>query len=162
VAILFNPANPDTGPAVKGVEAATRVLGVEHHALGVRDPNELENAFAAMRKERAGALFVLGDPIFFAHRTRIVGLAAKSRLPAMYGNREFVDVGGLMFYGATLSDMYHLAATYVDKILNGAKPADLPVEQPTKYELVINLKTAKALGLTIPPSLLLRADQVIQ
>ena len=162
VAILLNPANPDTGPSVKGMETAARVLGVQHQVLEVRDPNEFDNAFVTMSKERAGALFVLGDPMFITHRTRIVGLAAKSRLPAMYGNREFVDDGGLMFYGATLSDMWHRAATYVDKILKGAKPADLPVEQPTRFELVINLKTAKALGLTIPQSVLIRADQVIQ
>ena len=162
VAILLNPANPDTGPSVKGVETAARLLGVQHRVLEVRDPNEFDNAFAAMSKERAGALIVLGDPMFMTHRTRVVGLAAKSRLPAIYGNREFVDVGGLMFYGAALSDMFHRAATYVDKILKGAKPADLPVEQPTKYQLMINLKTANALGLTIPPSLLLRADRVIE
>ena len=162
VALLFNPANPDTEPAVKRAVATAGVLGMKHHVLEVRDPNEIDNAFAAMSKERAGALFVVTDPMLTSHRTRIVGLAAKSRLPAMYGNREFVDDGGLMFYGASLHDMYHRAATYVDKILKGAKPADLPVEQPTKYALVINLKTAKALELTIPPSLLLRADQVIE
>jgi ABC-type uncharacterized transport system substrate-binding protein len=162
VALLFNPANPDTGPSVNGVEAAARVLGVEHQVLQVRDPNEFENAFAAMSKERAGALIVLADPMFLTHGTRIVGLAAKSRLPAMYGNREFVEVGGLLFYGATLSDMFRRAVAHVDKILKGAKPGDLPIEQPTKFELVINLKTAKALGLTLPPSLLRRADQVIE
>ena len=162
VAILVNPANPDTGASVKGLEAAARVLGVQHQILEVRDPNEFDNAFVAMSTEHAGALFVLGDPMFITHRTRIVGLAAKSRLPAMYPHREFVDVGGLMFYGAPLSDMWYRAATYVDKILKGARPADLPFEQPTKFEFAINLKTAKALGLTIPPSLLLRADQVIE
>lgn len=162
VAVLVNPANPDTGPAVKGLEAAAQVLGVQQQVLEVRDPNEFDNAFTAMSKERAGALFVLGDPMFITHRTRIVGLVAKSRLPAMYGNREFVDIGGLMFYGATLSDIFRRAATYVDKILKGTKPADLPVEQPMKFVLVINLKTAKALGLTIPPALLFQATEVIQ
>jgi len=162
VAILVNPANPDTGPAVKGLEAAARVLGVQPQVVEVRDPNEFDNAFTAMSKEHAGALFVLGDPMFFTHRTRIVGLAAKSRLPAMYGHREFVDIGGLMFYGATLSDMWRRAATYVDKILKGARAGDLPIEQPMKFELVINLQTAKALDLTIPPLLLFQTTEVIQ
>jgi putative ABC transport system substrate-binding protein len=162
VAILVNPANPDTGPALQDVEAAARVLGVQPQVLEVREPHEFDHAFMAMSKEGAGALFVLGDPMFFTHRTRIVGLAAQSRLPAIYGNQEFVDVGGLIFYGAPIAEMWRRAATYVDKILKGAKPADLPVEQASKYALVINLKTAKALGLTIPPVLLFQATEVIQ
>jgi putative ABC transport system substrate-binding protein len=123
---------------------------------------ELDNVFAAIESERARALMVLEDIMLDTHRTRVVELVAKSRLPAMYALRSFVDAGGLMFYGASLPNMYRRAAVYVDKILKGGKPADLPVEQPTKFELVINMKAAKALGLTIPPSLLLRADQVLE
>ena len=130
--------------------------------LEARGPNEFDGAFAAMAKERVGALLVVADSMFLLHRTRLADLAAKSRLPAAYGTRESVEAGGLMSYGASLSDLYRRAATYVNKILKGAKPGDLPVEQPTKFELVINLKTAKALGLTISPSLLQRADQVIE
>ena len=115
-----------------------------------------------MTRARAGALIVLGSSMFFTERRRLVDLAAKHRLPAVYPSREFVDAGGLMAYGANLADLHRRAATYVDKILKGTKPGDLPVERPTKFELVINLKTAKALGLTIPPSLLQRADQVIE
>ena len=122
-----------------------------------------ELAFAAIIRERAGALLVLGDAMFLLHQRRIMDLVAKSRLPAMYGLREFVDAGGgLMAYGPNFPDLFRRAATFVDKILKGAKPADLPVEQPTKFELVINLKTAKAIGLRIPQSVLIRADQVIQ
>ena len=127
-----------------------------------RDPSEFEAAFATMANKHAGALMVLTDVTFITHRKRIVELAAVSRIPAVYGEREFADAGGLMFYGASLADMYRRAAVYVDKILKGAKPADLPVEQATKFELVINLKAAKALGLRMPQSLLLRAGEVIQ
>jgi putative ABC transport system substrate-binding protein len=115
-----------------------------------------------MTKARAGALTVMGTPMFFTERRRLVDLAAKNRLPAAYGSRDYVDAGGLMAYGANQAELWRRAATYVDKILKGAKPGDLPVQQPTKFELVINLKTAKALGLTIPQSLLLRADEIIQ
>jgi putative ABC transport system substrate-binding protein len=115
-----------------------------------------------MTRERAGALYVVGDPMFVSHRRRLPELAAKSRLPAVYELKDYVGAGGLMVYGPSTLDIYRRAATYADKILKGAKPGDLPVEQPTKFELVINLKTAKALGLTIPSSLLLRADQVIE
>jgi putative ABC transport system substrate-binding protein len=129
----------------------------------VHRPDDLETALGEARKGRAEALIVLGSPFFFAHRARLVELAAKHRLPAMYFQREFVvGSGGLMSYGPNLRDLFRRAATYVDKILKGAKPADLPVEQPTKFELVVNAKTAKALGLTIPPSVLARADEVIQ
>ena len=128
----------------------------------VQDPTDLEEAFAAMTRERLGGLFVQGGPLTLSHRTRIVELAAKSQLPAIYTLREFVDAGGLMAYGGHLPDMFRRAAAYVDKILKGAKPADLPIERPMKFELVINLKTAKALGLTMPPSLLFLADEVIQ
>ncbi len=162
VAVLTNPASPNTGPFVKESEGVARALGIQLQLAQARDPSEFEAAFATMSSKRAEALMVLADVTFITHRKRIVELAALSRLPAMYGERDFVDAGGLMFYGASLTDTYRRAAVYVDKILKGAKPADLPVEQPTKFELVINLKTAKALGLTIPQPLLLRADEVIQ
>jgi putative ABC transport system substrate-binding protein len=135
---------------------------VKLQLLEVRSPNELEGAFAAMVRERAGALLVLPHPFIFAHSRRIADPAAKSRLPAVYPFRESVEAGDLMAYAANAPDMFRRAAGYMDKILRGAKPGDLPVEQPTKFELVINLKTAKALGLTIPQSILLRADEVIQ
>ena len=162
VAILSNPANAYHQLAIREVNVAARSLGVQLQLLEARGPNEFDGAFAAMAKERVGALLVLSDAIFSSHRTRLADLAARSRLPAAYGVRESVEAGGLMSYGPSLLDSYRRAATYVDKILKGAKPAELPVERPTEYELVINMKTAKALGLTIPPSLLARADQVIQ
>jgi putative ABC transport system substrate-binding protein len=135
---------------------------VQLQILKAQGPEEFDSAFAAMTRERAGALYVVGDPMLSQHRRRLAGLAAKSRLPAVYELKDHAEAGGLMAYGPSILDMYRRAATYVDKILKGAKPADLPVEQPTKFELVINLKTAKALGLTIPPSLLRRADEVIE
>jgi ABC-type uncharacterized transport system substrate-binding protein len=162
VAILSNPANPSHALAIREVRDAAPSLGVQLQLLEARGPNEFDGAFAAMAKERVGALLVMSDGIFNLHRTRLADLAARSRLPAAYGTRENVEAGGLMSYGPSLRDFYRRAATYVDKILKGATPGDLPVEQPTKFELVINLKTAKALGLTIPPSLLQRADQVIE
>jgi putative ABC transport system substrate-binding protein len=137
-------------------------LKVQLHIVEARGPAEFEGAFAAMTKERASAILVLGDTIFVFNGRQLADLAAKNRLPAMYGLREHVEAGGLMAYAASLAELSRRASTYVGKILQGAKPGDLPVEQPTKYELVINLKTAKALGLTIPPSLLGRADEVIQ
>jgi putative ABC transport system substrate-binding protein len=162
VAVLSNPAAPSLVPAIGAVKIAARSLGVQLQFLEARGPNEFDGAFAAMAKEHAGALLVLTDPVFSLHRTRLADLAAKSRLPAAYTNRLPVEAGGLMSYGPSFPDLWRRAASYVDKILKGAKPGDLPVEQPTKFELVINLKTAKALGLTIPPSLLGRADEVIQ
>jgi putative ABC transport system substrate-binding protein len=147
---------------LKGAEVAGRALGVRLQFVEVRGPADLDRAFSDMITARAGALTVLGSALFATERRRLVDLVAKNRLPAVYPWREFVDAGGLMGYGANFADLYRRAATYVDKILKGAKPADLPVEQPTKFELVINLKTAKALGLTIPQSLLGRADEVIQ
>jgi putative ABC transport system substrate-binding protein len=162
VAVLSNPANPDSGLSLKGMEVAGRALGVQFRIHEVRDPTEFDKAFEATTREGARALMVLPDPMFVSQGRRIVALSAKSRLPAMYAHREFVDAGGLMFYGASLADMWRRAATYVDKILKGAKPADLPVEQPTKFELVINLKAAKQIGLTIPPNVLARADKVIR
>ena len=162
VAVLANPATPLRGPSLQEVEAAARVLGVQLRVLDARAPAEFESAFSAMTRERVGALLVLSDAMFYDQRRRIVDLAAKSRLPGTYHRREFAEAGGLMSYGTNLADIYRRLAIYVDKILKGAKPADLPVEQPTKFELVVNLKTARALGLTVPPSILLRADQVIQ
>jgi putative tryptophan/tyrosine transport system substrate-binding protein len=161
VAVLVNPTT--TTPLVlKDLERAARALGVKIQLLEVRDPIALEDAFSLATRERAGALLVLPDPRFFAERERLVSLAAKTRLPASYEWREFAEAGGLMSYGANVAGQYRRLASYVDKILKGTKPADLPIEQPTKFELVINLKTAKALGLTIPQSFLLRADQVIE
>ena len=162
VAVLSNPALPSTPVYVKEAEGAARSLKLQLHILQARSSPEIEAAFRAMRSERVDSVFVLRDSVFFAQRAQIAALAAESRLPAVYGFREEAEAGGLMAYGPNLLQMYQRAATYVDKILKGAKPADLPVEQPTKFELVINLKTAKTLGLTIPPSLLLRADEVIQ
>ena len=163
VAFLGNPDVPHSTLAFRETQVAARVLGVELQLVEVRGKAEFESAFSAMTREHAGALIVHTPmALFFAHRKQIADLAVKNRLPAIYGNRDYVDAGGLMSYGAHLPDLYRRAATYVDKILKGAKPADLPVEQPTKFELVINLKTAKALGLTIPQSILIRADQVIQ
>ena len=162
VAVLWNPAVPTLAPAIDEVKVAARSLGVQLQLLQARGPTEFDGAFAAMVKERAGALFVITDPVFSTHRTRLTELAAKNRLPAVYTNRQPVEVGGLMSYGPSFSDLWRRGAGYVDKILKGAKPGDLPIEQPSKFELVINLKTAKALGLTIPSSLLQRAGQVIE
>jgi putative ABC transport system substrate-binding protein len=162
VAILMNPDNPVTAVFVEETRVAAQKLGVQLQALEVRNPREIEHVFDAAPGERAAGLIVFDDPVLFSHRKQIVALAAKRRLPAMYGFREFVDEGGLMSYGPDRVDHYRRTALYVDKILRGAKPADLPVEQPTKFELVINLKTAKALGLTIPPSLRLQADQLVE
>lgn len=163
VAVLSAPASsPNNAAYLRETQAAARVLGVTLQFYEVRDPKEFDGAFAAMSKARAGALLVQPHPFNFAHARRIVDLAAKSRLPAVYPFKESVEAGGLMTYAANAPDMFRRAAYYVDKILKGAKPADLPVEQPTKFELVINLKTAKALGLTIPQSVLIRADEVIQ
>jgi len=162
VAVLWNSALPAAEVALNEMQAAAVALGVELQSVKVQGPSEFENAFAAITKERTAALIVFPDPLTFIHRELIVNFAAKNRISAMSGAREFVDAGGLMSYGPNYPDMFRRAATYVDKILKGAKPADLPVEQPTRFELVINLKTAKALGLTIPQSILVRADQVIQ
>jgi putative tryptophan/tyrosine transport system substrate-binding protein len=147
---------------LKETEAAAGTLGVQLQLVDVQSPDGFDRAFATMIRERAEALLVFPSTMLFAQGRRIVALSAKHRLPSMYNAREFVDLGGLIAYGASLIDLNRRAATYVDKILKGAKPADLPVEQPTKFELVINLKTAKALGLTMPQSLLVRADELIQ
>src|SRR6266566_2908611 len=147
---------------LKEADVAARALGVRLQFVEARGPEDFDRAFSDMTTGRAGALTVLVSPMFFGERRRLVDLAAKTRLPTVFPWREYVDAGGLMAYGADLADLFRRAATYVDKILQGAKPAELPVEQPTKYELVINLKTARTLGLTIPPSLLRRADQIIE
>jgi putative ABC transport system substrate-binding protein len=165
VAVLRQPGAMDEQTEkdmLKGAEVAARALGVRLQFVEARSPADFERAFSDMTRERAGALTVRPAPMFVSGRRRLVDLAAKNRLPAVYPWREFVDAGGLMAYGPNLADLYRRAAPYVDRILKGAKPGNLPVEQPTKFELVINLKTAKALGLTIPPSLLQRADQVIE
>ena len=143
-------------------EASGLKLGLKMRAVPVRDPKEIDASFAVMAREGTDALIVLGDTLTILHRQQLVSLAMKYRLTAIYAYREFAASGGLMSYGPDLTEMFRAAAVYIDKILRGAKPADLPVEQPTKFELVINLKTAKALGLTIPQSVLLRADQIIE
>jgi putative ABC transport system substrate-binding protein len=165
VAVLWHPGSfseRTNQDMLKGTEAAARALGVQLQLVGVRGPQELNSAFSTMTKLRAEALVVFPIPGLISEWRRIVDLATKHRLPSMYTQRDFVEFGGLLAYGASITDLLRRSATHVDKILKGAKPADLPVEQPTKFELVINLKTAKALGLTIPPSLLQRADEVIQ
>jgi putative ABC transport system substrate-binding protein len=162
VAVLLNPANRAHTLWGREAEAAARALGLQLQRHGVRGPNELGGVFAAMGRERASALLILGDATFTKLRGRIAELAAQGHLPTMSGLRQYVEAGGLMSYGASVTENYRRAAYFVDRILKGAKPADLPIEQPTKFELIINLKTAKALGLTIPQSLLLRADQVIE
>jgi putative ABC transport system substrate-binding protein len=164
VAVLQNPnTHRDTHRvALRQAEDSARGLGVQLQFLEARTPSEIEAAFAAMSRQRVDGILVLRDAAFRAQRAQITALAAKHRLPAVYGLREEAEAGGLIAYGASVPHLYRRAATYVDKILKGAKPADLPVEQPAKFELVINLKTAKALGLTISASLLQRADQVIE
>ena len=163
VAVLANPGTPNYASAMHTLTGAAEALGLHLHVVELRSPDELDAAFAAKTRAGADALFVQGEPLLLdGLRGRIVDLAATSRLPAMYSWRMYVEAGGLMAYGPSLPDMHRRAAVYVDKILKGAKPADLPVEQPTKFELVINLKTAQALGLTIPPTVLFLADEVLQ
>jgi putative ABC transport system substrate-binding protein len=162
VAVLWNPDFPGTLPRWDETQIAAKALGLELHSLEVRRSEELEEAFKSALAARAGAVITLRNPIFVTQKHRLIALAARARLPAMYDEREFIDAGGLMAYGANLDELYRRTGAYADKILKGAKPGDLPVEQPTKLELVINLKTARALGLTMPPSLLLRAARVIE
>jgi putative ABC transport system substrate-binding protein len=162
IAILWDESGPGYRLAVQETEAAAKTAGFTIQSVPVRSPAGLEAAFATMVRGRAGALSIVPSPMFFPHLKRLAELAVKHRLPTVVGLREFVEAGGLVGYAADVPDLFRRAATFVDKILKGAKPGDLPVEQPTKFELVINLKTAKALGLTIPHSLLLRTDQVIQ
>jgi putative tryptophan/tyrosine transport system substrate-binding protein len=162
VAVLWNPANASSVPQLREAEVAAPALGLRLQPLEARGPDDVDLAFAAMARERAGGLIVLVDGVLIEHRTRITRLAERARIPAVYGTRELAEVGGLLFYGASPADQNRRAGTYVDKILKGAKPANLPVEQPTKFELFVNLKAAKALGLAVPQSLLVRADQVMQ
>jgi putative ABC transport system substrate-binding protein len=160
VAVLLNPDNPLHD--VKDAEAAAKLAGLQLVIVQARTPEEFPDAFVAIGKARAGAVDIWGDPVFARYRAALIDLAMKSRLPTMFKTRPDVAAGGLVAYGPDFVDLYRRAATYVDKILKGAKPAELPVEQPTKLDLVINVKTAKALGLTIAPSLLLRANQVVE
>jgi putative ABC transport system substrate-binding protein len=162
VAVLSNPADPSFALQVRQVEATARSLGIRLQHVEARGPEEFDSAFAAMARERADALLVTGTSTFLAHRTRLAEFAVKGRLPTMHSFRESVEAGGLMAYAVNMADFVGRSAVYVDKILKGAKPADLPIEQPTKFELIINLKAAKALGITVPQALVLRADEVIQ
>jgi putative ABC transport system substrate-binding protein len=165
MAVLWQPGAFGEGTVremFEEAEAAARALGVQLRFQEARGPNDFNGVFSAMTKARAGALMLLPSPIFASERRRVVDLAAKGRLPTMYYGREYAEVGGLMAYGPNYADLCRRTATYVDKILKGAKPADLPVEQPMRFEFAINMKTAKALGLTFPPTILIRADQVIQ
>ena len=161
-AVIGTSAEPSNAQMLREVEIAAGALRVQLQRIAVRGPKDIETAFRDASKGRAGAVLVLVSLVTTAHRTQLVELALKSRLPAIFPQSEFVEAGGLMYYGANVADLFWRAATYVDKILKGAKPADLPVEQPTKFELVINLKTAKQIGLTIPPNVLARADKVIR
>jgi ABC-type uncharacterized transport system substrate-binding protein len=162
VAVLGSSFEPGNTHVVREVEAAAEALGVQHLYLDLQDAKDIETAFRAASKGRANALLVLSGTIVLSQRTQIATLAIKSRLPAIYPRPEFVEDGGLMTYGPSITDLYRRAATYVDKILKGTKPADLPVEQPMKFEFIINLKAAKQIGLTIPPNVLARADKVIK
>jgi putative ABC transport system substrate-binding protein len=160
VAYFRNPATP--GTELRGMQAVAPALGLQLQFLEVRSPNDFDSAFKAALKERANALSTATNPVITGHKERIMDFAAKNRLPAIYPRSEFVDAGGLMFYGVNFLDLWRRAATYVDKILKGTQPAELPVEQPTKFEFIINLKAAKQIGLTIPPNVLARADRVIR
>jgi putative ABC transport system substrate-binding protein len=160
VAVLSHAANPGNAEYIRQGELAAQALGLQLQIVAVRDAADLDRAYGDARG--TGALIQLDDVLFTTHRRRVVELAVRNQLPAMYGFKEFVDVGGLMAYGPDWPDLYRRAASIVDKLLRGARPADLPIEQPTKFELVVNMKTAKALGLTIPQSVLVRASEVIQ
>jgi len=162
LAVLWTPTNPLHAATVRDLEELTRSRGIQIQSLKIVSPDEIEGAFRAAATGRAGAVWVVGDPMFSIHRARLATLAMDARLPTSFFGRVFVEAGGLMAYAPDFNRLYWQAASHVDKILNGAKAAELPIEDPTKFELVINLKTAKALGLTIPPSLLARADQVIE
>jgi putative tryptophan/tyrosine transport system substrate-binding protein len=162
VAVFRTSTTPGTAQALKEIELAAGAFEVKLQYLDVLDPKDLETVFRAASKGRADAVLVLGSPVAASQRTQIADLAAKNRLPAIYPQSDYMDAGGLMFYGVSVTEMFRHAATYVDKILKGAKPADLPVEQPTKFEFIINLKAAKQIGLTIPPNVLARADKVIR
>ena len=162
VAVLGNSTRPGNAQALRETELSAKAFGVRLQYLDVLSPKDIESAFQEASKGRADAVLVLASPIVFSQRAQLAELAGKSRLPAIFGSSEYADVGGLMTYGVNFPDLYRRAATYVDKILKGRKPADLPVEQPMKFEFVINLKTAKQIGLTIPPNVLVRADRVMR
>jgi len=162
VAVLWNPATPYQPKAVEDLKAVAPSLAIELSLVGVRTPEQFGAAFSALRRAHAQALYVLDAPLFFTHRATLVAMASKARLPVISGEKPFADAGGLMTYGVDYADQMHRAVEYVDRILKGSKAGDLPIEQPTKFELVINLKTAKALGITIPESIQLRADEVIR
>jgi putative tryptophan/tyrosine transport system substrate-binding protein len=162
VAVLWNAANPYSALVFKETQAAGRTLGIEVQSLEVRAPDDFDGAFEAARRQRPDALITVEDPLTASHRQRVADFTAEQQLPSLHGVREFAAAGGLMSYGASLADLFRRATGYVDKILRGAKPADLPVQQPSKFELVINLKTAKTLGLTVPLTLQASADEVIE
>jgi putative tryptophan/tyrosine transport system substrate-binding protein len=162
VAIMMNPDNPSNAIFLAETQLAARKLGIELQPSDARNPQEIEQAFAVAVGQRVDALIVFDDPELWSYRAQIVALAAVRKIPAMYGFRDFVDDGGLMSYGPDRPDQYRRTAVYVDKILKGATPADLPVEQPTKFQLIVNRKTATSLGLTVPQTLLATADEVIE
>jgi putative tryptophan/tyrosine transport system substrate-binding protein len=162
LAVFGTSTNPGNAQQLKEMELAAKAFGVKFQYLDVLDAKDVETAFRAASKGRAEAVLVLGSPVLISHRTQVADLASKRRLPAIYNVAEWVEAGGLMTYSTSFTDLYRRAATYVDKILKGTKPADLPVEQPTKFEFIINLKAAKQIGLTIPPNVLARADRVIR
>jgi putative tryptophan/tyrosine transport system substrate-binding protein len=162
VGVLGDVTRPGTPQALREINVAAGAFGAQVQYLEVRGPKDIETAFRAASKERAEAVLVLANPVLISQRRLVIDFAIKSRLPAIYPRPEYVEDGGLVFYGASITDLYRRAATYVDKILKGANPADLPIEQPKKFELIINLKTAKQIGLTIPPNVLARADKVIK
>jgi putative ABC transport system substrate-binding protein len=160
--VLWNPQGATSTLSWKEIQLPARQLGIQLHSLEVRSPNDFDQAFEDATRARAGALFIAGDPLIGTNLKRIAGLAAKSRLPSIFHWPEFADAGGLVSYGPDRADLHRRAATFVDKILKGAKPGDLPIDRATRFELVINMKTARALGITIPQSVLFRADRVIE
>jgi putative ABC transport system substrate-binding protein len=162
VPMLVNPNNVNAAPDISDVQAAAAVMGIQVRVLNASSEQEIDAVFESVAQSKAGALLVNPDPFFLEHRHQLVALAARYRIPTVYYAREYAVAGGLMTYGASFTDMYRQGGVYVGRILKGDKPSDLPVMQPTKYELVINLKTAKALGLSVPPGLLTRADEVIE
>jgi putative ABC transport system substrate-binding protein len=161
-AILWNAANPYSALVFKETQSAARTLGIELQSLEVRGPDDFDDTFEAARRQHSGALITVEDPLTVSHRKRIVDFASSQRLPSLHGVKEFVAAGGLISYGASLADLFRRAAYFIDKIFKGAKPGDMPVQQPTKFELVINLAAAKALGLEIPDKMLAIADEVIE
>jgi putative ABC transport system substrate-binding protein len=162
VAVIWDPATPSHRPGLKAVEDMGRALGIHLQSLAVRSATELDSAFSSIARERSGAVLVLSTPLFMGEAKRLAELALTHKVPTMFGPREHVEAGGLLSYGPDRADLYRRAASYVDKILKGTNPADLPVQQATKFELIVNRRTARALGLTIPPSILARADHVIE